>query len=89
MKRLLTISALCIAFIAQAQKPAEVPAAKPATKSEDKNPSFKRELSFYDSIFFLFLLKKKVTVLHPTFVKKAYLGLHWQCYELLLPPKVY
>ena len=44
-KQLFTYLLVLLAFIAQAQKPAEVPAAKPATKSEDKNPSFKRELS--------------------------------------------
>ena len=44
-KQLFTYLLVLLAFIAQAQKPAEVPGAKPATKSEDKNPSFKRELS--------------------------------------------
>jgi carboxypeptidase C (cathepsin A) len=34
-----------LAFIAQAQRPGEETAAKPAAKAEDKNPSFKRELS--------------------------------------------
>jgi hypothetical protein len=43
-KQLFTYLLVLLAFIAQAQKPAELPAAKPATKSEDKNPSFKREL---------------------------------------------
>lgn len=44
-KQLFTYLLVLLAFIAQAQKPAEVPGAKPVTKSEDKNPSFKRELS--------------------------------------------
>ncbi len=44
-KQLFTYLLVLLAFIAQAQKPTEETAAKPATKSEDKNPSFKRELS--------------------------------------------
>jgi len=44
-KQLFTYLLVLLAFLAQAQKPTEETAAKPATKSEDKNPSFKRELS--------------------------------------------
>ena len=44
-KQLFTYLLVLLAFIAQAQRPAEESAAKPAAKAEDKNPSFKRELS--------------------------------------------
>ncbi|NCA29663.1 MAG: carboxypeptidase, partial [Chitinophagia bacterium] len=44
-KQLLTCLLMLLSFVAQAQKPGEETAAKSATKSEDKNPSFKRELS--------------------------------------------
>ena len=44
-KQLFTYLLVLLAFIAQAQKPGEETAPKTAVKSEDKNPSFKRELS--------------------------------------------
>jgi len=44
-KQLFTYLLVLLAFIAPAQKPTEETAPKPAAKSEDKNPSFKRELS--------------------------------------------
>ena len=44
-KQLFTYLLVLITFIAQAQKPSEENASKTAAKSEDKNPSFKRELS--------------------------------------------
>ena len=44
-KQLFTYLLVLLAFIAQAQRPGEETAAKPAAKAEDKNPSFKRELS--------------------------------------------
>ena len=44
-KQLFTYLLVLLAFIAQAQKPSEETAPKTAVKSEDKNPSFKRELS--------------------------------------------
>jgi len=39
-KQLFTYLLVLLAFLAQAQKPTEETAAKPANKSEDKNPSF-------------------------------------------------
>lgn len=44
-KHLFTYLLVLLAFIAQAQRPGEETAAKPVAKAEDKNPSFKRELS--------------------------------------------
>jgi len=44
-KQLFTYLLVLLALITQAQKPTEENMNKPAAKSEDKNPSFKRELS--------------------------------------------